>query len=259
MTERNFAIADEELHAFIDGEVDAARAAEIARAMDSDTALSRKMLGFRADKLRLQRAYASMPEAPLPQSWVSRIDEYALKQQARRKFGRIPETLIAVAALILVVVFAWAIEGGHLAAPGDDQIIREALAARDQIARPQQVFTAASLPAPDRRDALISAALMMKIRVPDLAKLGYRFDSLRIYDAVSGSKAVELDYRNAGNRFFTLYLRRPSSPPRVDILERGHTRICIWQDDVIGAVMAGEITAGEMARLASLAYSGLYL
>lgn len=34
-------------------------------------------------------------------------------------------------------------------------------------------------------------------------------------------------------------------------------QICIWQDEVIGSVMLGEMSAGEMARLASLAYSEL--
>jgi anti-sigma factor RsiW len=89
--------------------------------------------------------------------------------------------------------------------------------------------------------------------------MGYRLDGVRIYGGLPGGKAVEIDYRNARNTLFTLYLRRPSSPPRVDIVERGRLRICIWQDDEMGAVMAGEMSAGEMARLASLAYSGLSL
>ncbi len=258
MTETDFAIADEELHAFIDGEVGPARAAEIAQAMESDSTLSLRVLAYRTDKLRLQRAYGAVPADPLPQSWLNRIDAHAGKKPAI-VFGRIPEQLLAAAAVILVVVFSWAINRDRLATPGGEQIIREALAARDQIARPQEVFTATNLPATASRDAAISSALAMKVRVPNLAKLGYRFDGIRIYSGSAGGKAVELDYRNAGNGLFTLYLRRPSSPPRVDILERGHTRICIWQDDVIGAVMAGDMTAGEMARLASLAYSGLYL
>lgn len=259
MTESDFAIADEELHAFIDGEVGAARAAEIARAVESDSMLSRKLQAWRADKQRLQRAYASIPTDPLPQSWLNRIDEHARNPRGTWLFRRVPEQLLAAAAVILVVVLSWAISRDNFAVPGGEQIIREALAARDQIARPEETFAAASLPTTERRDAAISSALAMKVSVPNLARLGYRFEGARIYTGVSGGKAVELDYRNARNGLFTLYLRRPSSPPRVDILERGRTRICIWQDDVIGAVMAGDMTAGEMARLASLAYSGLYL
>lgn len=259
MTERNVAIADEELHAFIDGEVGAARAAEIAQAVESDSTLTRKVLAYRADKLRLERAYASMPGDPIPQSWLDRIDEHARHQRTPLRFRRIPEQLLAAAAVILVVLFSWAIANNIPGAASDEQIIREALAARDQSARPEEVIAAASLPTTQRRDAMLSTALAMKARVPDLAKLGYRFDGARLYPGLAGGKAVELDYHNADNQAFTVYLRRPSSPPRVDILERGNVRICIWQDDVIGAVMAGRMTAGEMARLAALAYSGLYL
>ena len=89
--------------------------------------------------------------------------------------------------------------------------------------------------------------------------MGYRLDAIRTFSGVSGRAAVELDYRDGQNTLFTLYLRRPTSPPRVDILARDGVRICIWQDDVVGAVMAGKMTAGEMARLASLAYSGMFL
>jgi hypothetical protein len=43
----------------------------------------------------------------------------------------------------------------------------------------------------------------------------------------------------------------------VDLVERDGMRICIWQDEVLSTVMLGEMSAGEMARIASLAYSGL--
>jgi anti-sigma factor RsiW len=76
---------------------------------------------------------------------------------------------------------------------------------------------------------------------------------------VPGGKAVELAYRDVQQRTFTLYLRHPSSPARVELLERDGLRICIWQDDVIGTVMLGQMSAGEMARISTLAYAGLTL
>ena len=106
---------------------------------------------------------------------------------------------------------------------------------------------------------VLSAALSETLKAPDLSKLGYRLANIRVYSGVPGGKAVELAYRDAQNRLFTLYLRHPSGPPRVDLVERDGMRICIWQDDVLGTVMLGEMSAGEMARIASLAYSGLTL
>jgi hypothetical protein len=38
---------------------------------------------------------------------------------------------------------------------------------------------------------------------------------------------------------------------------RADLRVCIWQDDQVGMVMAGDVSTAAMQRLASLAYSGL--
>ena len=76
--------------------------------------------------------------------------------------------------------------------------------------------------------------------------------------ARSGS-AVELHYRDGQNRLFTVYLRKPTDAPRVDMIERNGMWTCIWQDDVLGTVMQGEMPVSEMSRLTSAAYNGLYL
>jgi hypothetical protein len=80
---------------------------------------------------------------------------------------------------------------------------------------------------------------------------------LRVYGNAPAGKGVELLYRHKDNRVFALYLRRPSGAPRFDQYKQGKLRVCIWQDDVLGAVMTGEMSAAEMQRLASLAYTGL--
>jgi anti-sigma factor RsiW len=121
----------------------------------------------------------------------------------------------------------------------------------------QQSFSAAAFATPEMADQMLTAALGMMLKAPDLNRMGYSLATIRTYSDVPGGSSVELDYRNAENRLFTLYLRRPSGPARIELLERAGTRICIWQDDVLGTVMLGEMSAGEMARLASLAYAGL--
>ena len=41
------------------------------------------------------------------------------------------------------------------------------------------------------------------------------------------------------------------------MIKRGDTRICLWQDDILTSVMLADVSAAEMLRLASLAYSEL--
>jgi anti-sigma factor RsiW len=97
----------------------------------------------------------------------------------------------------------------------------------------------------------------MHVSAPDLQRMGYNLVGLRVYGHAPAGKGVELLYRHKDNRVFALYLRHPSGAPRFDQYKQGKLRVCIWQDDVLGAVMTGEMSAAEMQRLASLAYTGL--
>jgi anti-sigma factor RsiW len=249
-------ISKEELHAFIDGELDPVRTAEIEKLAAANADLAERIARFRSDKKRLGEIYGALRELSLPPKWLQLAEDPVVRQlppSSSRRFSR--RDIAAMAAGVLMIVgIGLAYEG--LVVPGEDTIIAEALAARQNNVLPEQSFPAIAS-APDRGNQLLTAALMMSLKAPDLTRLGYRLADIGIYSGVPGGKAVELSYRNAENRLFTLYLRHPSSPARVDLIQRDGMRICIWQDDVLGTVMLGEMSAGEMARIASLAYSGL--
>jgi anti-sigma factor RsiW len=252
-------ISEEELHAFIDGELDKNRLAEIDGLVAADPALARRIALFRADKKQLSEVFGGLRAEPLPAEWLERIEYWSSQRRPAISKPYVPRYAIAAIAATLLLISGFWLVYERVGGPNEDAIVAEALAARQN--RVQAEETIASVPAasPEARNMVVTTALAMDLKAPDLARLGYQLAAIRIYSGVPGGKAVELDYRNAQNRLFTLYIRRPSSPPRVDLLERGDVRICIWQDDVVGTVMAGEMSAGEMARIASLAYSGLYL
>jgi anti-sigma factor RsiW len=172
-------------------------------------------------------------------------------------FSRRGIVAIAASLLLILTVNLWFVYE-RFTITNEDAIVAEAFAARQDSMRPEQSLAVAST-APEERNQVLTKALSMTLKAPDLTKLGYRLANIRVYSGVAGGKAAELGYRDAQNRLFTLYLRHPSGPPRVDLVERDGMRICVWQDDVLGTVMLGEMSAGEMARIASLAYSGLTL
>jgi anti-sigma factor RsiW len=68
-----------------------------------------------------------------------------------------------------------------------------------------------------------------------------------------------LFYRDRTGRLFTLYLRHSDGMVRFDQFMRDGLRICVWQDEEVGTVMAGNVSTADMQRLASLAYTGLTL
>jgi anti-sigma factor RsiW len=82
--------------------------------------------------------------------------------------------------------------------------------------------------------------------------MGYQLSGLHLY-----GKAAEIVYRGPQDQLFTLYVRRSDGAARFDQFERRGLRVCIWQDDQISTVMAGNISAAVMQRLATLSYTGL--
>jgi anti-sigma factor RsiW len=237
-------IPDEELHAFIDGELDEARAAAVAAAAAADEILARRITLFRADKDRIGRVYGPLIDRPLPRAWTQRLETWAgtpAPALPRR-------ALLATAAGVGAVAVGLA--GYRYLRPADpDAIVEAALAALEATA---PAATGAPLAVADRT---VADVLGVDARAPDLTRLGYRLTAVTVLAA--DGRAVALDYRNDAQRRFVIYARRSLGEVRFDMLKRGALRLCVWQDDVVGLVMLGEMSAGEMLRLASLAYAGL--
>ena len=254
MTPEN-GITNEDLSAFIDGELDPVRAGELQELIESDAALAERVAAFRGDKERLLQVFGPLRDLPPPPKWVQLAEE---RTATRAAYGA-PYSwrgITALAASILIVIgLGFAYQQSFLRQ--EDTIIAEAVAARSDARPAEQSYAANSFQSPDTGDRVVADALMMNLKAPDLTRLGYRLENVSVYSGVPGGKAVELGYRDMQNRLFTLYLRHPSGPARVDLVQRDGMRLCIWQDEELGTVMLGEMSAGEMARLASLAYSGL--
>jgi len=250
-------ITEQELHAFIDGELDDRRMAEMTQLVAADPVLAARIAAFRSDKLRLGEVYGTLDTRALPSQWLRLIEAH---ERSRRSLARMrvsTRVLTAIAASLLIIFGGW-LALTNRNASGPDAIVTEALAARQDSMAPKQVIDIGPgvSQAPNR---VLSTALTMNLKAPDLTRIGYHLADVRVYSGVPGGKAVELRYRDQQSRLFTLYVRHPSSPARVDLSERDGLRICIWQDDVIGTVMVGDMSAGEMARAASAAYAGLNL
>lgn len=247
MTERPF-ITDEELHAYIDGELDPLRAADVAVLIQYRPELQARVAAFRSDKALLTQAYGPLIEQPMPAHWQAMID--GRRSGGRRILAR--RAMFAAAASAAVAFAGWSTYS-RLRNDADDAIIAEAISARGDA-------IAGASGAPERRenaDRMLKTALGLQIKTPDMAKLGFELTSVRVYAGVPGGNAVRVDYRDAQARMFTVYLRHTTSGERFDMLKRGSVRVCIWQDEVLSAVMLAEVSAGEMLRLASLAYDGL--
>jgi len=234
-------IAEEELHAFIDGELAPERAAAVQAALAAEPALAARVAAYRADQSALRALFGPVAERPLPAAWRGRIARYnAPRRPAYWRMG--------IAAGVVLALLG----GSALLLRGGDTVLAEAQAARDGALPATRVITAL---APGGADATLQATLGLPVRAPDLRKFGYRLVAVDLYRG----PAAGLVYRNAQSVDLTIYVRRSAGDARFDLLRRGKLRVCVWQDEVVSAVMTGDMSAGEMMRVASAAYSSLDL
>jgi anti-sigma factor RsiW len=248
----NGAIDDIELHAFVDGALDAARFAEVGAAIEADPMLAARAAAFRADKALLKRVYAPIAAQPVPQEWLTLI----------RNAKRPPSTswrLVGsiAAALVIGVVGTLMVERLRPATSGE--IVQAALDARAMPGTAEKAIAVGSSADAHLYDAALRTAVALPVKVPDMSRLGYQLIAIRFYGRSAESAAAELLYRGKNNALFTLYVRRSSGKERFDQFERNGLRVCVWQNDEVGTVMAGNVSTAAMQRLASLAYTGLTL
>ncbi len=249
MSARPF-IAEEELHAFIDGELDQARRDAIERILREDAALAERVAKYRKDNERLVSIYAPLLDRPLPRSWEVRIRQGRMGLPPLQGLAAI--TAIA-ASILLVIGGVWLASG--VSPPQTRSLVGEALAARSGDLRPEAIISSGV----DVFSAghAVSTALAMKAKAPVLTRFGYHLSAVKSFETDSRHRSVELVYANAGGHVLTLYVSRSVGAPRFDQFESDGLRICIWQDDVVGMVISGHLSAAEMQRLATLAYEGL--
>jgi anti-sigma factor RsiW len=235
-------ISDDDLHAYIDGVLEEERARKVRDALSANAALAERVALFQADKAMLKAIYAPLVDLPLPSQWIARA------RQKRRTRWRL--AYAAAAAVLLIVAagsLAWRF---HPPGAGID-VVETALDARQNSSAGEHL-TVSDGQRTAQYDAALRQVISSDLHVPNLSRMGYTFSGLHLYD-----KAAEILYRGPGDQLFTVYVRRSDGSTRFDQFKRGGLRVCIWQDDQISIVMAGDISAAAMQRLATLSYAGL--
>ena len=241
-------IRDEELHAYIDGELPPGRADFVADALERNPELAARIAAFTADKTALANAFRDVAEAPLPEAWLARINQATTQA---RPAATNTNWLMALAACLVLALGTAAI--WHSRARPDD-LLAQAEAVRENRPPPLARLQGQALANADARDATLTQAVGLKLQAPDLAHLGWRLSELDTYP-----NAAALRYYAADGRPLTLFVRRSTGEPRFDMLKDAALRTCVWQDEVTGGVVMGKMSAGEMERVAAAAYTALKL
>ncbi len=227
-------ITDTDLSAFLDGELESGRAAQVEQELAIDTTLARRLNAFAADRRLTAALFAPVAGLDLPAAWQLRLSRPTRPPAIRS----LPVWAALAAGIVLAVI------GARFAlAPRGDQLIAEALQAGQT-----------GLSPPSQTHAALPVIGGMAVRPPDLARFGLALAAVGVHPA---EHAVSFLYRNPAGEQVTLFVRPSPGSTRFEMTQSGGFRVCIWQDDVLTAVLAGHMEAGAMMRLAAAAYAAL--
>lgn len=242
---------DIELGALLDGALDSGEARALQSRLATDAALAARYEALRTDKAMLKDIYGPLSARPLPKEWLARIEA------GKKRKPLLPWHLAGAIAAVLVLALAGIATYRVMAPAAPAGIVEAALTAR---AKPDgDAIAVNDVGEAGRYRAAISAAIAVPVKVPDLGRMGYRLTTIRLHPQNQGRGAAELIYRDGAGRLFTLYLRHSDGNAHFDQFKQAGLRVCLWQDDQLGMVMAGNVSTAAMQRLASLAYTGLTL
>jgi anti-sigma factor RsiW len=245
-------LTEEDLHAFIDGELDDARAEAVAAIIAASPKLSEQVERLILDKDLIARAYGPLIELPVPDAMrrmVTRRHPVAPVRAPRRFFP----AAMALAAAIVAAVMVYPI----LSNLGGDPLVTEAMAVRAGQVHAERQFADTEIATATARDQLVQTALAVPVKVPNLEKAGYRLTGITAYPDRAGHKALQISYRNRNGVLFTMYMRQTAGVDRFELSRRNDMQICVWQNDDLSVVMLGEMPAHEMLRVATATYADL--
>jgi anti-sigma factor RsiW len=260
----NVPVTEADLHAYADGRLPPARAAEVEAYLAVHRDEADRMAAYAAQNAALHRLFDPVLSEAVPAPMVA---AFTSGHATRRRW----QALAAGLAIALVSGGAgWTLRGGDQvvaasdARPAQQQAAWSGLAHRAAVAhvvyspdvrRPVEI-------AADQEDQLVtwlSKRMGSRIRPPHLGKLGYELIGGRLLPGASGPVAQFMYHDGAGQRL-TLYVSTDQARNQdtgFRFATEGTVNVFFWIDGKFGYALSAGVDRGELARVANAVYEQL--
>jgi anti-sigma factor RsiW len=244
-------IAEEELHAYIDGQLDMARQPDVLRYLQEHPDVAQQVAAWRTQREALRAAFGPVAAEPIP-------PRLGLERLIQQRLGRRWVPWRAAAAIVLAFGLGGA-GGWFLRSGATPQQATLTLLTQEAVAN-HVVYSAdkrrpTELGATQRDDLArwVSNRLNHQVAPPDLSADGYGYMGGRLAATPDGPAGLFM-YDNAqGIRLtvFVLPLRSAESAP-IQHVDFAHVDGCAWIDKNIGYTVVGDLPPAELRRIAEL-------
>jgi len=255
-----------ELHAWLDGELSPARAAEVETWLAEHPQTAAEVAAWRSQGAGLRLLHADLLDAPVP---------LAMQRALRPRRWRWPSGAAAAAMLAgvsLLVGFGsgWGLRAitappsTHAAiAPSFVPVFVREAAAAHVVYQPEKRH-AVEVPAAQQEHLVqwLSKRLATPLTVPSLDAAGYALVGGRLLPGANGEARAQFMYENGGGARLTLYVSvlpqsASAAPPAFDFAGDGRTNSFYWVDGRQGYALSGQLPRTELGALAQAVYAQL--
>ena len=253
MIDRDSPVTEDELHAYIDGELPAERKAAIATWLSEHPEQAALVASWRAQAEAIRARYGAVVDEAVPERL--KLDQ-VLKRD--RKNGRSWAAMAAAAVLVAFVgggAAGWMARGASAAAPtGFDVFASEALDAYKlyvvEVRHPVEV------PGSERAHMTqwLSKRLGEDLRVPELQTIGLKLVGGRLLPGPTGAAAFYM-YENPSGERFTIYCAKADQASSAfRYVSDDKFAAFYWADEKIAYVVSGPADRQQLEAVTKAVY-----
>lgn len=251
MIEDKSPVTEEELHAYVDGEVPADRRIALETWLASHPEDAARVAAWRAQAEAIRLRYGAVAEQPVPDRFrLERIGQ--ITGGSRRWIGI--AAAAAVSAFLIGGAAGWMARGASAAAPSPlESFASDALAAHKlyvaEVRHPIEVTAAETHLMP-----WLSRRLGTTLRAPDFTAFGLKLLGGRLLPGAASPAALFMYEGSSGERY-TIYCGRSSAPQTaLRYTVTGDTAAFQWVESQYGYVVSGPANRDWLQRIAQTAY-----
>jgi len=252
MTEFNSPVTEDELHAYVDGELPADRTEAVATWLAAHPEQAATVAAWRAQAEAIRARYGAVAQEPVPA-------RFKLEQIMRQGGSR--RSLAAFAAAAAIVAFiaggttGWFARGASATPNSFNAITADALDAYKlyvvEVRHPVEV------PGSERAHMTqwLSKRFGAALQVPDLESIGLKLVGGRLLPGPTGEAAAFYMYESASGERFTIYCAKATTPEsalRYKSEER--SAAFYWVDDKVAYVVSGPADRDRLEKVTKTVY-----
>ncbi len=248
MIDRDQIVGEDELNAYVDGELPADRRAAVEAWLATHLDDAAKVAAWQKQAALIRERYGAVADEMPPQ-------RFNVNRLTRRSYGAIAAAAAVVAAFVAGGVLGWTVRGVEAASPSDlTRFTADALDAYRlyvvEVRHPVEV------PGDQRPhlDAWLSKRVGSPLRAPELDKIGLKLVGGRLLPGPTGPTAFFMYETPSGERF-TLYCGRTGDRDTALRYTTGlQNAAYYWVDGDLAYVLSGPAEQDKLHAIAQAAY-----